>query len=622
MEEEQDEATGGDVETGTTTSEETFHYKGKRKVSDVWNYFVKKKEEKKAQCKICGKQLAYHGGTSNLRDHLTNIHPVKYQGCSSTSTSIEGPMDRMFKTKCCSNARSKEITDKIVNMIVRDTRPIRIVECEGFRELIHCLEPGFVMPSRQSIKLIVFRKHQECKSKLTTLLSSVTSLSLTTDIWTSEANDAYITVTVHFIASWEIRSFVLGTREFPGHHTGAAISDAIAEICSEYNIENKVSTIVHDEAANMLLSLRILGDSADEEHFESISCNAHRLQLCLKKGLSVDVIDRMVRCSSKLVGHFKHSALATNALTKRQEQMNINKKKLIQHCATRWNSTFHMLKCLNEMRWPVTAVLSDETVTKRSDRNLDLTSTQWSLAAELVKILEPFDVATTLLCGEERSVISCTLPIVFGLLQHIDSQDDSTLPAITQFKKILKKEITERWKLDELDISKSLVLSTVLDLRFKPWKFFTEEKLEAIKVKLIERMKKVQKHTETDTDAQSSSSDPPPEKKRKTALDFLLGESIELSAPSGCTEVEEITQYFHEKVIPRASDVLKWWKDNSVHYPLLSVIAESVLMTPATSAASERIFSTAGLTANKLRSSLKPSHLDALVFLNKNYKLL
>ena len=175
-----------------------------------------------------------------------------------------------------------------------------------------------------SKKLIVFTKHQEGKSKLTNLLSSVNALSLTTDIWTSEVNDAYITVTVHFIASWEMRSFVLGTREFPGHHTGAAVSDAIVEICSEYKIENKVSTIVHDEAANMLLSLRILGNSADEEHFESISCNAHRLQLCLKKGLSADVIDRMVRCSSKLVGHFKHSALATNALTKRQEQMNIN----------------------------------------------------------------------------------------------------------------------------------------------------------------------------------------------------------------------------------------------------------------------------------------------------------
>ena len=110
-------------------------------------------------------------------------------------------------------------------------------------------------------------------------------------------------------------------------------------------------------------------------------------------------------------------------------------------------------------------------------------------------------------------------------MQHIDTQENSTLPAITQFKKILKEDVTERWKLEDLDISKSLVLSTVLDLRFKLWKFFTEEKLEAIKVKLIDKMKRVQKRPETDTDTQSSSSDPPLEKKRKTALDFLLGES-------------------------------------------------------------------------------------------------
>lgn len=192
---------------------------------------------------------------------------------------------------------------------------------------------------------------------------------------------------------------------------------------------------MHDEAANMQLSLRILGDDVDDDHFESVSCNAHRLQLCLKKGIAVDAIDRMIRCSNKLVGHFKHSALVTNALTRQQEQMNINKKKLIQHCATKWNSVFHMLQCLIEIRWLITAVLSDESVTKRSDKHLDLTTAQWSLAEELVKILEPFDVATTVLCGEEKSTISCTLPIIFELLQHVelDSQEGTTLPAITHF---------------------------------------------------------------------------------------------------------------------------------------------------------------------------------------------
>ena len=59
-----DEATGGDIESGATISKDIFHFKGKRKVSDVGNYFVKKKE-KNTQCKLCRKQLAYLAKTIN-----------------------------------------------------------------------------------------------------------------------------------------------------------------------------------------------------------------------------------------------------------------------------------------------------------------------------------------------------------------------------------------------------------------------------------------------------------------------------------------------------------------------------------------------------------------------------
>lgn len=46
------------------------------------------------------------------------------------------------------------------------------------------------------------------------------------------------------------------------------------------------------------------------------------------------------------------------------------------------------------MRWPISA---DEDVTKRNDRYFDLTNEQWELAQELIKILKPFEVATTFL---------------------------------------------------------------------------------------------------------------------------------------------------------------------------------------------------------------------------------
>lgn len=54
------------------------------------------------------------------------------------------------------------------------------------------------MPSRKSVKSIISRNHGLGKAKLTDILSSVSSVSLTTDIYTSDANDAYITITAHF----------------------------------------------------------------------------------------------------------------------------------------------------------------------------------------------------------------------------------------------------------------------------------------------------------------------------------------------------------------------------------------------------------------------------------------
>ncbi|KAI4817571.1 hypothetical protein KUCAC02_010956 [Chaenocephalus aceratus] len=46
----------------------------------------------------------------------------------------------------------------------------------------------------------------------------------------------------------------------------------------------------------------------------------------------------------------------------------------------------------------------------------------------------------------------------------------------------------------------------------------------------------------------------------------------------------------------------------------------SYLAIPATGTPSERVFSLAGNTVTRKRSSLLPSHVDALVFLNANQK--
>jgi len=65
-------------------------------------------------------------------------------------------------------------------------------------------------------------------------------------------------------------------------------------------------------------------------------------------------------------------------------------------------------------------------------------------------------------------------------------------------------------------------------------------------------------------------------------------------------------------------DVLACWKSHKDIYPRLSLLAKTLLAIPATSAPSERVFSTAGLTVNAMRSSIAPSTVDEVVFIHEN----
>ena len=290
---------------------------------------------------------------------------------------------------------------------MKDLRPIRIVEDAGFISLLQFLEPGYTIPCRKTFANIVTNHHQSAKQKLKKHLAAADAVSVTTDIWTSLATEAYITLTAHFVShSFTLEACVLATKEFPEHHTGLNIVEKITEIVKEFEIPHKVYSVVYDQAANMELGSRLLHE---ESGWLRLHCTAHCLQLCLQAGLQIQTIKSFLVAAKKLVAHFHHSVIASEELKRRCSQMELKEYKVIQMCPTRWNSSFHMLERLDYLRWPITAVLSDETVMKVSDRYLDLTADQWTLCKQLIPILKPFDVATTFLSYEENVSVSFVL---------------------------------------------------------------------------------------------------------------------------------------------------------------------------------------------------------------------
>ncbi len=49
-----------------------------------------------------------------------------------------------------SEKRKREITDKIAEFVVLDIRPVNIVEGEGFKDLMHTLEPVYTVAKRET----------------------------------------------------------------------------------------------------------------------------------------------------------------------------------------------------------------------------------------------------------------------------------------------------------------------------------------------------------------------------------------------------------------------------------------------------------------------------------------
>ena len=102
-----------------------------------------------------------------------------------------------------------------------------------------------------------------------------------------------------------------------------------------------------------------------------------------------------------------------------------------------------MLEQILEVRWLISAVLGNESITKKTDRYLDFKSEQWTLAADLLPSLQKIEIATVYFSEEEKNSLSTILPIVFGLADDLQpSPEDSVI--VQSFKRAVKTSIVKR----------------------------------------------------------------------------------------------------------------------------------------------------------------------------------
>ncbi|XP_039315453.1 zinc finger BED domain-containing protein 4-like, partial [Solenopsis invicta] len=283
------------------------------------------------------------------------------------------------------------------------------------------------------------------KEKIKLEISKVSSVTCISDFWSSRAQDAYVTVVCQFLMdNWEVKSYTLTTEEIEERHTTINISARILEILCKWEIDGKTTTVVTDNAINMINAVKALPKLTISE---GTTCAAHILQLAILKGLEIEEIDIFCQKARKMVGHFRHSNIAWKALKKNQENFNIPVLKLIQSVPTRWNSTFDMLERLVKNRRPLESVLADKLITKsKVAQNLEIAEREWHIMENFINVLKPLKIATTVLCAH-NSLLSMVRPIFHSLLENDLTNDSLDDDMLSQFKEIVSQELNTRFNM-------------------------------------------------------------------------------------------------------------------------------------------------------------------------------
>ncbi|CAG9833257.1 unnamed protein product [Diabrotica balteata] len=614
------------------------------KKSVVWEYFDKI-EDRQVKCRVCKKILKFFGNTTNLQQHIKRIHPTlltipidepvttdleqtpsvinQEAGPSSASEPLYGsddvhlplPKPKRQKQMKLFGALNDDLKDSdiekidraLVTMITKDYQPLSIVEDQGFIEYSNLLQPKYKLPNRKKLSYELLPKmYTQEVSRLESLLSATDNVSVTTDIWTSDSNRSYVTVTCHFICEEEFFSKVLSTEEILGHHTGENISNILKEIFCRWNILHKITTIVSDNGPN--IKCAIIEFLKKHHH----PCVAHTLNLSVNDALKNNTEFQCIlnKCK-KIVGHFNHSALSCNKLKSVQQQMGFPVLKVKQDVTTRWNSTLLMLERLVTIKDALSI-----TMTKIDKAPEFLDASEWGVIEESLKLLKPLEIMTTALSGEKYPTLSTVIPLLRGL-QFSLNRMDTTTDICGNLKQSLLDTIARR--LGILEYDKIISKAVFLDPRFKKLAFGNDTNANNAQKWITEELTaivnensnaEIQEHQHT-----SVSDDNKGDLDIWSHFDHKLAKAKSLSTPTSTVTVI-LRQYLEMPHFERKKNPMEFWKKYKSTFPELYYLAKKYLSIPATSVPSERVFSKSGQLTNLRRNRLSPKNLNQILFLN------
>lgn len=550
---------------------------------------------------------------------------------SAVSASSSGEKSRHTQQSIDCYLRPKKQTDAaidklIVEMVAVDGQPWTVVEDIGFRRLLETIAPHYEVKSEWFYRNKLPDLYLRVRSVVKELVAKLDSVAITTDIWTDKGI-ALLSLTVHGVdSSFNRFETVLAACVLEEAHTATKIAESLSQSLGDWGLCDKVLAAVTDHARNMENAIEKLS-------LMHIGCAAHKLNLIVQESLRAQpaVQNLLGKCRS-VVNHFHHSSSAQAALKKIQTALNLPLHKLVMEVTTRWNSTLHMLQRIDEQM----AAIATYSVGKSTVA--DFSTSDQNLLKVLIRMLEIFDEMTNEVSKSTTSA-SFLIPLKKILLKYL-TEVSPTGSGLTLLHDKLMTATEMRFK--NFEDNPLLATATALDPRFKLNFFESPLQTKELVFQTIESMLDADTdeafHAEILTlsvspspaqslnDGASSLSSPPRKKTHFENMHSLFQtaalDANDIQAKTIHTVRPVLETFFEARLEPANCDPLVFWTQSNPDLPVkLKTVVRKLFAIPATSVASERMFSTAGYIFNDKRAMLKPENLEKLLFCKANLPL-
>ena len=586
-------------------------------------------------CAYC----AYVGqSTTNIRLHLQK-HSIYVEASARASNQSQAQsLQALYNKATIINQTSeldshilKKVLNKdlinsaLISLIIIHNLPFRLVESQEFHSFCQTLNPEAqnLVSSHSTLKLRISKSwsiHKDIVRKK--LQSSLSTIHLALDVWTSPNQKLFLGICAHFIDidTYRLTKALIGLPSISSHHSEVQHS-ALLQVLQEFKIYRKLGTIISDNASSNDKLCRLLSSSLEKEEISwnilhnRIRCNGHIINLAVQAFLfQQDPKDQEEQPSrnpdlspiSKLHNIVVHIRGSPSRLSQFKE---LAGRIIPLDNSTRWNSWYKMIQVALEKE----SAIDSYSKAWLDDLRQDFLSLEdWAILRLTRTFLTPFYRATKATEGDQATIDHILLNMDI-LVQHFKE----SLLLLKQYP-FLIQQIQRSWVVFDkyylkTDESPYYVAAILLHPGRKadylkhnwPKKWITpaiqsvQTLWNSFKIQdtiILEALNPIKDWSE-DQDLDS--------------YDRIARKIQDLPRPQSMDEYDE---YLSEPIRQIQGSVIAWWlnAEQRSRWPKLSQLAINILSIPAMSAEPERVFSGARRTISWERMQLGEDTIEML----------